>query len=158
VPRLDVAKTLGKSGGTGDAPTGDDTPPPAESTAAPVAPPKKPVARKPTGGAGSGEKPVRTTKPPKDQTPVSDDPDTPLPHEYDPQEPRKNTGRVAVPMPKDMRNDLALARIEDGVEATVRIRAMVELWQKDRRLRQRVDKLAKVRSAELISHRWPSHL
>jgi hypothetical protein len=88
--------------------------------------------------------------------PVSDDPDTPLPHEYDPEEPRKNTGRVAVPMPKDMRDDLALARIDDGVEATVRIRAMVELWQKDHRLRQRINKLAKVRSAELISHRWPS--
>lgn len=152
MPRLSVADTLKGKGGQGE-PAGGDQPP---ATAAAPAPEKKPAPKappKPTGRGTSGPKPVRTTTA---QTPVSDDPDTPMPHELDPQEPRKNTGRVAVPMPKDMRDDLALARIDDGVEATVRIRAMVELWQRDHRLRQRIDKLAKVRSAELISHRWPT--
>lgn len=132
--RLDVAKTL--SGGANPAP-------------------EKPAKPEPPAGKG-GQAKKKPEAPKIPEQPVSDDDSTPLPNEHAPEAPRKNKGRVAVPMPEDMRRDLAQARVDDGIEATVRIRAMVELWQKDIRLRRRIDKLARVRSAELIAHRWPA--
>lgn len=120
--------------------------------------PEKP-AGKGSGAATSSstkKKSGRTTKGTQHTQQSSEDLGKPLPDENKPQPPSKNGKRVAVPMPKDMRDALALARVDDDIEATVRIRAMVELWMHDERLRARVDKLAKTRSAELISHRWPT--
>lgn len=37
---------------------------------------------------------------------------------------------------------LAMARLEDGIEATTRLRAMVKLWMESEQFRKRVDKLA----------------
>jgi hypothetical protein len=37
---------------------------------------------------------------------------------------------------------LAAARLEDGIEATTRLRAMVKLWMTDKRFRKSVDELA----------------
>jgi hypothetical protein len=37
---------------------------------------------------------------------------------------------------------LVLARAEDGIEATTRLRAMVKLWMTDKRFRKNVDELA----------------
>jgi hypothetical protein len=42
-----------------------------------------------------------------------------------------------------MKRALELARVEDGIVATARIRAMIQLWQEDERLRARVNKRAR---------------
>ena len=43
----------------------------------------------------------------------------------------------------DMKRDLELARLDDGIEVTARLRAMITLWQEDPKLRARVDKRAR---------------
>jgi hypothetical protein len=44
---------------------------------------------------------------------------------------------------EDMARALELARVDDGIEVTARLRAMITLWQDDPKLRARVDKLAR---------------
>jgi hypothetical protein len=44
----------------------------------------------------------------------------------------------------------------DDVETTVRVRAMIELYDTNERYRAAVDKLAQQRAAELVRHRWPT--
>jgi len=51
--------------------------------------------------------------------------------------------RMSLTLSKEMKRALDVARVDDGVEGTVRIRAMITLWQEDERLRRRIDKLAK---------------
>lgn len=51
--------------------------------------------------------------------------------------------RLSLTASPDMKQDLEQARVNDGVEATARIRAMITLWQTDERHRARVDKLAR---------------
>jgi len=51
--------------------------------------------------------------------------------------------RISLTLSREMKRDLDVARAEDGLELTARIRAMITLWQEDERLRARVDKLAK---------------
>jgi glucose/arabinose dehydrogenase len=51
--------------------------------------------------------------------------------------------RISLTLSREMKRALDLARAEDGLELTARIRAMITLWQDDDRLRARVDKLAK---------------
>jgi hypothetical protein len=51
--------------------------------------------------------------------------------------------RISLTLSKEMKRDLDVARAEDGLELTARIRAMITLWQEDERLRARVDKLAR---------------
>jgi hypothetical protein len=63
--------------------------------------------------------------------------------------------RITLPMWTELHRALALARIEDRVDTTVRIRAMIELWHHDARLRARVDRLAKNRSSSLHRGRPP---
>lgn len=56
--------------------------------------------------------------------------------------------RLSLTLSKEMKRALDLARADDGLEGTARIRAMIQLWQDDERLRRRVDRLAKtLRSA-----------
>lgn len=51
--------------------------------------------------------------------------------------------RISLTASPEMKRALDLARVDDGIEATARIRAMIALWQSDDRLRVRVDKLAR---------------
>lgn len=51
--------------------------------------------------------------------------------------------RMSLTLSKQMKRALDSARVDDGVEGTARIRAMITLWQDDERFRNRVDKLAK---------------
>lgn len=57
--------------------------------------------------------------------------------------PDKWPARISLTASADMKRALDLARVDDGIEATARIRAMIALWQSDERLRARVDKLAR---------------
>lgn len=71
------------------------------------------------------------------------------------QQPERKTHpkRPSLTLTEEQDRDLKLARVEDDVDTTTRIRAMIELWQTDPALRKKVDKLAKQRSAELVRHR-----
>jgi hypothetical protein len=60
-----------------------------------------------------------------------------------PKPPAAYSARISLTTTPEMKRDLDMARVEDGVEATARIRAMISLWQDDPRLRARVDKLAR---------------
>jgi hypothetical protein len=42
-----------------------------------------------------------------------------------------------------MKRELEAARLDDGIEVTARLRAMITLWQEDPQLRVRVDELAR---------------
>jgi|SRR5579875_1174083 len=66
----------------------------------------------------------------------------PMPAETDGK--AKATYPVRVPMQTnaDQKRALEQARVDDGIQATARLRAMVALWMTDDRVRARVDKLA----------------
>jgi hypothetical protein len=51
---------------------------------------------------------------------------------------------VRVPMQTNAEQKRALeqARVDDGIQATARLRAMVALWMTDDRIKAKVDKLA----------------
>jgi hypothetical protein len=51
--------------------------------------------------------------------------------------------RISLTASTDMKRALDQARVNDGIEATARIRAMITLWQEDAKLRTRIDKLAR---------------
>ena len=51
--------------------------------------------------------------------------------------------RMSLTLSKSMKRALDLARVEDGIDGTARIRAMIALWETDERLRRRVDKEAR---------------
>jgi hypothetical protein len=51
--------------------------------------------------------------------------------------------RISMTASREMKRELEEARIEDGIEVTARLRAMITLWQSDPQLRARVDELAK---------------
>jgi hypothetical protein len=51
--------------------------------------------------------------------------------------------RISMTASTEMKRDLELARLDDGIEVTARLRAMITLWQDDAKLRARVDKLAR---------------
>lgn len=57
--------------------------------------------------------------------------------------------RITLPLWHSLWRSLQLARVDDSIDTTVRIRAMVELWEHDPRIRARVDKLALERAATL---------
>ena len=65
----------------------------------------------------------------------------PMPAEQD--KPDRWPARISMTASPEMKRALDLARLNDGIEVTARIRAMITLWQEDRRLRARVDKLAR---------------
>jgi hypothetical protein len=51
--------------------------------------------------------------------------------------------RLSLTLSQEMKRALGQAKLDDGIEDTARIRAMITLWQDDERLRHRVDRLAK---------------
>ena len=50
--------------------------------------------------------------------------------------------RIAITMQRALLRDLNLARADDGIENTTRIRAVIELWQTNQRIRTMIDGLA----------------
>lgn len=69
----------------------------------------------------------------------------------DPPEPDGIPGekRITLPLWASLWRALQLARVDDGIDTTIRIRTMIELWVHDDRIRARVDKLAKQRATTL---------
>ena len=65
----------------------------------------------------------------------------PMPAEQD--RPERWPARISMTASKEQKRDLEAARLDDGIEVTARLRAMITLWQEDPKLRTRVDKLAK---------------
>jgi hypothetical protein len=59
-------------------------------------------------------------------------------------QPRAKEWPVRIPLNVDdeMRRALESARVDDRIETTARIRAMIHLWQEDPAFRDRVNKLA----------------
>jgi len=51
--------------------------------------------------------------------------------------------RMSLTLSREMKRDLDIARAEDGIEGTARIRAMIDLWRNDDRLRRRIDRMAR---------------
>lgn len=64
-----------------------------------------------------------------------------MPAEQD--KPQAWPARISMTASVEMKRDLELARLDDGIEVTARLRAMITLWQEDPKLRGRVDKLAR---------------
>lgn len=62
-----------------------------------------------------------------------------------PTEPKaeKWPARISMTASKEMKRELESARLDDGIEVTARLRAMISLWQADPELRARVDELAR---------------
>lgn len=73
----------------------------------------------------------------------------------DEQEPEAKTHpkRPSLTLTEEQDRALKLARVDDDVDTTTRIRAMIELWQNDAQIRKKIDRLAKQRSTELVRHR-----
>lgn len=55
----------------------------------------------------------------------------------------KWSARISMTASREMKRQLELARLDDGIEVTARLRAMIQLWQDDPQLRGRVDELAR---------------
>ncbi|HET6751582.1 MAG TPA: hypothetical protein VFL71_20240 [Actinomycetes bacterium] len=57
--------------------------------------------------------------------------------------PAAYSARLHLTTTREQARALAQARVDDGIEVTARVRAMIALWQQDERLRRRIDKLAR---------------
>lgn len=95
-------------------------------------------ARKKTGQAGqaagaAGQKPA--------EQPENSGPERLLPLEPEPG--TKFDARMSLTLDPGQKRLLDLTRVDDGIEATARIRAMIALYGHDPRLRKRVDRVAK---------------
>lgn len=66
----------------------------------------------------------------------------PMPAEAD--RPEAYPARIPLKVPEDMKRDLELAKVEDHIEVSARIRAMIALWQQGGKFRAEVDKLAEI--------------
>jgi hypothetical protein len=53
------------------------------------------------------------------------------------------SSRLHITVTPGQAHALAQARVDDGIEVTARLRAMIALWEEDERLRRRIDKLAR---------------
>lgn len=60
-----------------------------------------------------------------------------------PPKPEKWATRISMTTNPGMKRDLELARLDDGIEVTARLRAMITLWQEDPKLRARIDRRAR---------------
>jgi hypothetical protein len=60
-----------------------------------------------------------------------------------PAPPAHYSARMQLTLTPDQARALKLAKVEDGIEGTARIRAMIALWIEDDRLRHRIDKRAR---------------
>lgn len=57
--------------------------------------------------------------------------------------PEKWPARISMTASREMKRELEAARLDDGIEVTARLRALIRLWQTDPELRGRADELAK---------------
>jgi hypothetical protein len=64
-----------------------------------------------------------------------------MPAEQD--RPEAYPARIPLKVPDDMKRDLELAKVEDHIEISARIRAMISLWQDGGEFRDQVDRLAR---------------
>jgi hypothetical protein len=87
-----------------------------EPEAEPEPRPRKAPARKPPATGGPVSAPAQ-----QDKEPMFD-------------------ARLNLPLTDEMMRALKQARLDDGLEATARIRAMITIWQEDERFRNRVNK------------------
>src|SRR5215472_10756707 len=56
--------------------------------------------------------------------------------------PEKWPARISMTASREMKRELEAARLDDGIEVTARLRAMIMLWREDPQLRARVDETA----------------
>lgn len=82
--------------------------------------------------AALGARPPTATTPPAPE---------PMPAEQG--RPAAYSSRLHITVTPEQARALAQARVDDGIEVTARLRAMVALWQEDERLRKRIDRVAK---------------
>jgi hypothetical protein len=59
------------------------------------------------------------------------------------EKPAKYSARLNATMTEKMRKELKMAGVEDGIDDTVRIRAMITVWSEHPNYRRMVDKVAK---------------
>lgn len=138
--RVNVTKLI--TSDTTDAPTPpDQAPAPGRKTA-----PK--TAQKPTTRP-SDPKPRATPVRPQKATQPAETGSQRRPS--DPPEPDGIPGekRITLPLWETLWRALQLARIDDGIDTTIRLRTMIEIWAHDDRIRTRVNKLAKQRASTL---------
>lgn len=98
--------------------------------------------------ATSGRRKAPTSPPAADKPPTrktaarkaAPAPRTPMPAEQP--KPVTYSARINLTTTPEQNRALDLARIEDGIDKTARLRAMIALWQQDERLRRRIDKMA----------------
>lgn len=60
--------------------------------------------------------------------------------------PQRYPNRFSLPLTDEQHKALIMARAEDGIEGSYRVRAALSLWLEDDRLRKRIDKLAREES------------
>jgi glucose/arabinose dehydrogenase len=68
-------------------------------------------------------------------------PAAPMPAEQ--ARPERWPARISMTASQEMKRDLEVARLDDGIEVTARLRAMIALWQEDPKLRGKVARLAR---------------
>jgi hypothetical protein len=125
-----------------------DTPTPTQQTPTPP-PDAPPKAQKPKRRPSSSTQLKAAPTAPQEAT---QSPETgPKQRPSDPPEPEGVPGekRITLPLWQALWRALQLARVDDGIDTTIRIRSMIELWVHDDRIRTRVDKLAKQRASTL---------
>ncbi|MGH3612687.1 MAG: hypothetical protein ACRDRK_08835 [Pseudonocardia sp.] len=85
------------------------------------------------------DRPATRTPATRKQAPASRTPAMPA------EQPKPVTynARINLTTTPEQNRALDLARVEDGIDKTARLRAMIALWEKDERLRRRIDKEAK---------------
>lgn len=127
-----------------------------QPAAAEPAPPRKPATRRRTTPVTAPSETTRTantghaatTRPAPAEKPATRKPAArnapraaPMPAEQP--KPVAYSSRINLTTTPEQNRALDLARVEDGIDKTARLRAMIALWQDDERLRRRIDKLAK---------------
>jgi hypothetical protein len=97
--------------------------------------------------AGTAAAPVVAEAPRPAPAPAPEEPAAAVPEPeteaQDQARPETWDARMSMTLSKEMKRALDLARADDGIEGTARLRAMIRLWQQDERHRRRVDRLAK---------------
>jgi hypothetical protein len=100
----------------------------------------RPAAAPPAAPAPAGQ-----AEPPQQEAetrPAPESPERPPPAEQ-PKAVGVWDARMSLTLSKPMKRSLDMARADDGIEGTARIRAMIALWEQDERIRRRIDKMAK---------------
>jgi hypothetical protein len=125
-----------------------DTTTPTQQTPTPP-PDAPPKAQKPKRRPSSSTQLKAASTAPQEATQASET--GPKQRPSDPPEPEGIPGekRITLPLWQTLWRALQLARVDDGIDTTIRIRSMIELWVHDDRIRARVDKLAKQRASTL---------